>query len=293
VFHTCYRSYEFNVMHYGLTNAPTSFQRFMNDLFKDLLDICIVVYLDNILIYSDTPDKHLKQVQEVMCRLHNNHLYAKVEKCEVDVDKTNFLGFIISPEGLQMDDSKVQTIRDWPTLQKVKEVQSFLGFSNFYQRFIANYLDMMIPLTCLACKNAPWVWSSDCVEAFGLLKTAFTTAPILHHFDPNLPPIVKTDMSDYAIAGILSMHTDDDDVHPVAFYSCTLSGSELNYDTHDKELLAIFKAFKTWRHYLESPRHMIDIITNHKNLKYFATTKTLTRRQAQWSKYLLAFNMVI
>jgi len=152
---------------------------------------------------------------------------------------------------------------------------------------------MTIPLTQLTRKNAPWVWSSDCVEAFGLLKTAFMTTPILHHFDPILPPIVKTDTSDYAIAGILSVHTDNNDIHPVAFYSHTLLGSELNYDTHNKELLAIFEAFKTWRHYLKSPCHTIDIITNHKNLKYFTTMKTLTRRQAQWSKYLLAFNMVI
>jgi len=121
--------------------------------------------------------------------------------------------------------------------QKVKEVQSFLGFLNFYQCFITNYSDMMIPLTQLTCKNTPWVWTSDCVEAFGLLKTAFTTAPILHHFDPNLPLTANTDASDYAIAGILSMCTNDNDVHPVTFYSCTLLGSELNYNTHNTELL--------------------------------------------------------
>jgi len=121
-FHTHYGLYEFNVMHYGLTNAPASFQRFMNDVFKDLLDICVVVYLDNILIYSDTHDEHLKQVQEVMRCLCSNHLYVKIKKCEFNIDKTNFLGFIISPKGLQMDDSKVQTIRNWPTLRKVKEV---------------------------------------------------------------------------------------------------------------------------------------------------------------------------
>jgi len=148
---------------------------------------------------------------------------------------------------------------------------------------------MTIPLTQLT----PWVWTSDCVEAFRLLKTAFMTAPILHHFNPNLPPIVKTDMSDYAIAGILSMCTNNNNVHPVTFYSRTLSGSELNYNTHNKELLAIFEAFKTWRHYLESLHHAIDIITNHKNLEYFVTMKTLTRCQACWSEYLLAFNMVI
>jgi hypothetical protein len=118
-------------------------------------------------------------------------------------------------------------------------------------------------------------------------------APILHHFDPSLPPIVKMDASDYAIAGILSVHTGNDDVHLVAFYSRMLLGAKLNYDIHDKELLAIFKVFKNWRHYLESPHHMIDVITNHKNLEYFSSMKVLTCCQACWSEYLLAFNMVI
>ena len=126
-------------------------------------------------------------------------------------------------------------------------------------------------------KDAPWHWSPTCDKAFNLLKDSFTSAPILHHFDPMLPPIVETDASDYAIAGILSVRTNDGDVHPIAFYSCMLTGAELNYDTHDKELLAIFKAFKSWRHYLESPHHMIDVITDHKNLEYFGTTKTLMR----------------
>jgi hypothetical protein len=118
-------------------------------------------------------------------------------------------------------------------------------------------------------------------------------APILHHFDPSLPPVIETDASDYAIAGILSLCTEDGEVRPVAFFSCTLMGAELNYDTHDKELLVVFDAFKTWRHYLESPHHVIDVITDHKNLEYFLSTKMLTHRQARWSEYLLAFNMVI
>ena len=292
-FRTRYGSYKFLVMHYGLTNAPASFQRFMNDIFKDMLDVCVVIYLDDILIYSDNPAEHDNHVREVLRRLRLNNLYAKVEKCEFGVETTNFLGFIVSPNGLQMDESKVQTIRDWPTPRKVKEVQSFLGFANFYRRFIANYSDMTVPLTRLTRKNAPWSWTPACEEAFGLLKGSFSSAPILHHFDPTLPPVVETDASDYAIAGILSVRTDDGDVHPVAFYSRTLTGAELNYDTHDKELLAIFGAFKTWRHYLESPQHTIDVVTDHKNLEYFSTTKTLTRRQARWSEYLSAFNMVI
>src|SRR5258706_2239642 len=132
-----------------------------------------------------------------------------------------------------------------------------------------------------------------CQEAFRLLKEVFTSAPVLHHFDPSLPPIVETDTSDYAIAGILSLRAADGDVHPIAFYSRMLHGAELNYDTHDKELLAIFEAFKTWRHYLESPIHTIDVVTDHKNLEYFTTTKTLSRHQARWSEYLSSFNMVV
>jgi RNase H-like domain found in reverse transcriptase len=120
----------------------------------------------------------------------------------------------------------------------------------------------------------------------------FTSAPIPHHFDPFLPPIVETDASDYAITGIFSVRTDNGDVPPIAFYSRTLAGAEINYYTRDKELLAIFEAFKTWRDYLESPYHTIDVTTDHKDLEYFPSTKMLTRRQARWSKYLSAFNMV-
>ena len=191
-----------------------------------------------------------------------------------------------------MDDMKIQVIHNWLTPCKVKDIQSFLGFSNFYQRFIASYSNIMIPLTHLTHKDTPWVWSLQCKESFQL-KITFMLAPILHHFNPSLPPIIETDASDYAVAGIFSVCTDDGEIHPVAFFSCMLSGAELNYNTHDKELLAIFKAFKTWFHYLESPHHAIDIIADHKNLKYFSLTKVLTRHQARWSEYLSAFNMVI
>jgi hypothetical protein len=292
-FRTCYGSYEFLVMHYRLTNAPASFQRFMNDIFKDMLDVCVVIYLDDILIYSADPNKHKEHVTEVLRRLRAHSLFAKIEKCEFSVDTTSFLSFVVSPNGLHMDESRIQVIRDWPTPQKVRDVQSFLGFANFYHRFIANYSDMTIPLTRLMRKKEPWLWSPACKEAFNLLKRAFASAPILHHFDPSLPPIVETNASDYAIARILSIRTNNGDVHLVAFYSCTLNSTKLNYDTHDKELLAIFEAFKIWRHYLESPHHTIDVITDHKNLLYFSTTKTLSRRQARWSEYLSAFNMTI
>ena len=151
-------------------------------------------------------------------------------------------GLLRFPDGLQMDTSKIPVIHDWSTPRNAKNVQSFLGFADFYRRFIASYPGITVPLTWLTCK-----------DAFQLLKTAFTSVPTLHHFDPSLPPVVGTYAFDYAIAGTLSVHTEDGQVHPVAFFSRTLSGAELNYDTHDKELLAIFEAFKTWRHYPVSP----------------------------------------
>ena len=119
----------------------------MNNCFKDLLNLCIVVYLDDILIYSEHPDEHVTHVRKVLCRLCTNSLFAKLEKCKFNVDTTSFLGFVISLDGLKMDETKVQVIRDWLTLQKVKDVQSFLGFANFYCCFIANYSDMSVPLT--------------------------------------------------------------------------------------------------------------------------------------------------
>ena len=131
-FRTRYGSYEFQVMHYGLTNAPTSFQRFMNEVFKDMLDVSIVVYLDDILVYSENPDDHIKHVTEVLECLRTNNLFIKVDECKFSVDTTNFLGFIVSPDGLKMDDSKIQVIHDWPTPHRVKDIQSFLGFVNFY-----------------------------------------------------------------------------------------------------------------------------------------------------------------
>ena len=131
-FRMWYGSYKFQVMHYGLTNTPASFQQFMNEVFKDMLDVSIVVYLDDILVYSDNPDDHIKHIHQVLEHLRANNLFIKVNKCDFSVDTMNFLGFIVSPDGLKMDDAKIQVIHDWPAPQCVKDIQSFLGFANFY-----------------------------------------------------------------------------------------------------------------------------------------------------------------
>ena len=158
---------------------------------------------------------------------------------------------MLSPEGLTMAQDKVKCIQDWPEPRKVKDIQSFLGFVNFYRRFINNYSGITTPLTRLTRKGLPWNFTEDCREAFNKLKLAFTSAPILTHWTPDSPLIVETDASDYALAAILSQHTSDGELHLIAFHSRTFTSPKLNYNVHNKELLAIFKAFQHWRHYLE------------------------------------------
>ena len=179
-----------------------------------------------------------------------------------------------------LDPVKVQTIQDWPEPCKVKDVQSFLSFANFYCRFIHGYSEIVVPLTWLTWKDLKWNFSDACCDAFNKLKTAFLSAPVLTHWILDTPMMVETDASNYAIAAILSITLPDGEIHPVAFHSRTLSSSELNYDTHDKELLAIFEAFEKWHHYFEGSGTPIDVVTDHKNLEYFATTKLLTHCQA-------------
>jgi hypothetical protein len=281
------------VMHFGLTNAPATFQHFMNSVFSNVLDKFVVIYLDDILIFSKNPEEHKANVREVLLCLQKHNLYANPNKCEFSVDTTEFLGYVISPSGISMSQSKVNTILKWPAPKNVKQIQSFLGFANFYQCFIFSYSDIVIPLTRLTHKGISWDWSNKCDAAFRQLKQAFTEAPVLTHWSPDYPMLVETDASDYALAGIISGITPDGELHPIAFHSRTFTDTECNYDTHDKELLAIFESFKVWHHYLEGSRHRIDVVTDHKNLEYFSTTKMLSCRQAHWSEYLSAFHFTI
>ena len=258
----------------------------MNDIFSNILDVCVVIYLDDILIYSNNMSEHHWYVKEVLKHFHKAGLYAKAEKCKFHFESVEYLGYIFSSSGLTMSNDKIKIIQDWLEPKKVKNIQSFLGFANFYRWFIFNYSDIVIPLICLTWKDIPWKFNSFCQDAFNSLKKAFTSAPILTHCIPDAQLIVETDASDYALAAILSIVNEDNEVHPVAFHSCTFTVAELNYNIHNKELLAIFKAFKIWWHYLEGPAYPIDVVMDHKNLEYFSTTKVLTWRQAWWSEYL-------
>src|SRR5580765_5826311 len=292
-FQTKYGSFEWLVIPEGLTNAPGSFQCFMNNIFADMLDVCVVVYLDDILIYSADEATHRKQVKEVLRCLQKHGLYAKPEKCVFHTDRVDYLGYILSPDGLIMDPAKIQVIQDWPEPRKVKDVQSFLGFANFYRRFIFNFSEIVKPLVRLTQKHIKFEFGASEHEAFNLLKHTFTTASVLTHWIPDCPIIIETDASDYVLAAVLSIILPNGEIHPVAFHSRSFNSTELNYDIHDKELYTIFEAFRIWRHTLDGSATPIDVITDHKNLEYFSTTKILNRRQARWSEYLSQFNLVI
>ena len=175
-----------------------------------------------------------------------------------------------------MDLVKVSMIQSWPEPRNICKVQSFLGFANFYQCFISHYAEFTQPLTNLCRKNTPWQFGESESAAFHHLKMAFRLAPVLYHWALDLPMTVETDASDYAIAGILSITTLDLEICPIAFHSQSLHDAERNYDTHNKELLAVFDCYKAWQHYLEASGNPIDMVTDHKNLEYFTSTKKLT-----------------
>ena len=280
-------------MPFGLANAPATFQTMINDILRDLLDRGVVAYLDDILIYSETEEEHIAMVSEVLKRLEEYGLGAAKDKCHFHQKKVDFLGYVVSDQGFEMATDKIQAIKEWELPRTVKDVQAFIGFANFYRRFIKGFSRIAKPLTdTLKSGGKNFVITPQFKMAFKCLKNAFTRAPILRHFDPELPIQLETDASDFAIGAVLSQ-PHEGRWHPVAFMSRKFIPAEINYEIHDKELLAIVDAFKVWRHYLAGAAHQIVIYTDHKNLEYFMTTKILNRRQARWAQELAAYNFKI
>ena len=292
-FRTRYGSYEYLVMPFGLTNAPSVFQRYMNGILSEYLDKGVIVYIDDILIYTETEEEHTRLVKWVLRKLMDNNLCANIEKCVFHAPQVEFVGFTIGSQGVEMSKDKIANILDWEVPRNVKEVQSFLGFANFYRRFIKGFSKICRPLTDLTKKGVLWNWTEQCEEAFQGLKQSFTTAPILAHFWPDRAKMIETDASDLAKGGILSQLEPDKLWHPVAFYSKKFLPAELNYDIHDKEMVVIVDCFKEWRHFLIGCPHKIQVFTDHKNLEYFNSTKVLNRRQARWAEILSEFDFVI
>jgi hypothetical protein len=292
-FVTSMGAYKYRVMPFGLTNGPASYQHYMNDTLLPYLNDFAQAYIDDIIIYSKTRKEHIAHVRKVLQKLREAGLQVDIEKSEFFVQETHFLGLIVSTEGLKMDPKKIETVVKWPAPTNLREVQSFIGFCNFYRRFIRDFSRIARPLTRLAQKDVPFEWTEACQTAFNELKTAVTSAPVLRHFDRDRPAILETDSSDYINGGVLSQKDDSGVLHPVAFYSKNLLPAECNYEIYDKELLAIIQAFEQWRPELEYTEIPIQVFTDHKSLQHFMTTKVLTRRQARWAEKLSEFNFKI
>ena len=192
-----------------------------------------------------------------------------------------------------MNPKKIQTVQEWPTPKTVKDVQSFLGFANFYRKFIRNYSQIATPLTEITKKEVGFKWTQDCQEAFETLKQAFLEAPVLEMYDPRRETRVETDASDYALGAVLSQQCPDKKWRPVFYHSRKFSGAELNYDVHDKELLGVVDAFEQWEVHLLGLPHTIEVFSDHQNLTSFMTTKKLNRRQVRWAELLAQFDFKI
>jgi hypothetical protein len=239
---TRYGSYEFLVMPFGLTNAPATFFILMNDIFREWLDDFVVIYIDDILIYSSSMEEHAEHLRKVFQRLRENKLYAKLEKCEFGVTEVDFLGHRITQDGLVMDDHKVKAILDWEPPKSVPALRSFLGLASYYRKFIKNFAKVGAPLTNLLKKSTvTYNWDEACDEAFETLKGILVKASVLKLPDFDKDFEIHFDASDFAIGGVIMQ-----DGRPVAFESKKLSGTERRWPTHEKEMWAIIHCLKTW-----------------------------------------------
>ena len=285
--------FEYLVMLFDLCNASTFWQNFINDIFREHLNDFCTAYADDILIYSKIKKEHIEHCHWILNQLKKVDFICDIKKCEFCVQEVKYLGLIIIVDEIKMNFEKIAAIVEWKTLNSVKKVQVFLEFVNFYRRFIRKFSKIASFLNDLIHKNRAFKWTAECQKAFDNLKKTFITASILKHFDSEVKNIVEIDVFDERLKGVLFQYGVDGLLHSVAFFFKKMILVECNYEIYDKELLAIIKAFEKWRFELKDFKFFIQVIIDHKNLKYFMSSKLFNRRQARWSEYLFRFNFKI
>ncbi|KAL4291663.1 hypothetical protein GQ457_14G020350 [Hibiscus cannabinus] len=285
-FRTRYGHYEFLVMPFGLTNAPAAFMDMMNRVFQPYLDQFVVVFIDDILVYSRSEDEHEEHLRIVLQTLRENQLYAKFSKCEFWLNEVVFLGHIVSAEGIRVDPKKIEAIMDWKQPKNVSEVRSFLGLAGYYRRFVEGFSIIAAPLTKLLRKDVPFAWTETQQSSFDKLKMVLTEAPVLIQPESGKAYTVFSDASRTGLGCVLMQ-----DGKVVAYASRQLKSHESNYPTHDLELAAVIFALKIWRHYLYGEKCYV--YTDHKSLKYLLTQKELNLRQRRWLELLKDYDCEI
>ena len=284
-FTTAFGHYHFKVMCFGLSNAPATFQTLMNRIFSAQLHKYVVVYLDDILIFSKNAAEHEKHLREVLSILRQHQLYAKLSKCDLNQSELLYLGHVVSKAGLKVDPKKVAAVESWPEPKDVSELRAFLGLTNYFRTFIQGYSKRVMPLTRLLSAKRSFDCDDDCRAAFMAVKHDLTHAPVLKTPDLNRAFELVADACSVAIGAVLLQ-----DGRPCAFESRKLIPAELNYTTTEQECLAIIHALKIWRCYLEGqPAERLTLVTDHNPLVHLPKQPSLSRRMARWSEYLQRF----
>jgi len=282
-FRTPFGHYQFKVLSFGLTNAPATFQAAMNDVFRPYLHKFVVVYIDDILIYSKTHSEHVQHLRTVLALLKANEFQCKLSKCEFEQPEVKFLGHIVGSEGIKVDPAKTAVIRDWTTPTNVAGVRSFVGLATYFRKFIIGFSKRISPLTNLTKQSVLWNWTAECQQSFDDIKQALSSAPVLAMPDFSKPFTVITDACNSGLGAVLMQGE-----RPVAFESRRFIPAEANYHTTEQELLAVVHALNTWRCYLEGVK--FTVITDHNPLVHLPTQPVLSRRQVRWSENLQRFD---
>ncbi|ESK84882.1 reverse transcriptase-rnase h-integrase [Moniliophthora roreri MCA 2997] len=266
------------IMFFRLSNLLVTFQAFMNDILSDFIDEgWCVVYMDDILLFSTNEADHQEQTERLMHQIQKHDLYFKPEKCKFDVTEVVFLGMVIWLGYVTTDPIKLAGIAEWELPKTVKGVHAFLGFRNFYRKFIGRYTQLTQPLNNLTKKSQKFEWTMACQIAFDLLKRKFLSEPVLMMLDTNKPFVIEVDASKWATGAVLHQQGKDGEWHPCGYLSKSLSPTERNYEIYDCELLAIVQALTEWQHYLIGGKYKVVILSDHKNLTYFKTAQKLNR----------------
>jgi hypothetical protein len=273
-------------MSFGLTNAPAYFMYLMNKVFMEYLDKFMVVFIDDILIFSKNEEEHDKHLRLVLQKLKENQLYAKLNKCEFWLEEVSFLGHIISEGGISVDPSKVKDVLSWRTPQNVFDIRSFLGLAGYYRRFIEGFSKISKPMMELLAKGKTFEWMPRCEASFQELKKRPTTALVLTMPDMEKPFLIYCDASDQGLGCELMQYD-----HVVVYVSRQLRKHEEKYSIHDLELAAVVHALKIWRHYIIGKR--CEVYSDHKSLKYIFTQPNLNLRQRRWLELIKDYHLGI
>jgi hypothetical protein len=290
---TPFGPYQMRVMTFSFANMPSCFQRYMDKVFTLLLNKNLENYLDNVLNHHKTKAEHIKGVRDMLQCLQDAKLFCNAKKCEFHQKKIEFLGVDVSHEGFEMDDKKITDVVQWQWPTTVQGVHEFISFINFYQHWIPGFSDVAKPLHTLFQKDHKWDWTENKQTAFEILKWGVSQAPILVHANPERAFRMETNASNYVYGAVLSQKQTDGQHHLIRYMSKSMNLVEQNYGIPDKEALAIVKGLQNWRHWLKRMKLPVQILTDHKNLEYFARPCILNRRQMRWLEMLMHYNYEI